>query len=144
VEVSNPSSSTILLCPLLLKRLHIKFGYIILVTIALCSWCSIAAAQTFTMTNGQTVNACSGTFYDPGGAGVSPVGDYTNSLNSTYSICSGVPGQCVRVTFTSFNTESGFDFLRVYDGPTNAGTLLGTYSGTTLPPVLTSSIAPRQ
>lgn len=37
-----------------------------------------AQAQTYNMANG-TINTCSGTFYDPGGA----AGNYTNNLNLT-------------------------------------------------------------
>jgi hypothetical protein len=130
---------SILLSYLIQHRNHIISLCALLFSIFFCFTSALMIGQTFTMTNGQTVNACNGTFYDPGGTGISPIGDYTNSLNSTYSICSGIAGQCVQVTFTSFNTESGFDILRVYDGPTNAGTLLGTYSGTTVPPPLTAT-----
>ena len=45
----------------------------------------------------------------------------------------------IALTFTSFATEAGYDFVRVYDGATTSSTLLGTYSGSSLPPVLTSS-----
>jgi hypothetical protein len=85
-------------------------------------------------TNNATINTCAGTFLDPGGAA-----NYLDNQNFTTTFCSSSAGQCLRVTFTAFSTESGFDFLRVYDGPNTAGTLLGTYSGATLPPALTSS-----
>ncbi|MFM7311430.1 MAG: hypothetical protein ACKOZY_12535, partial [Flavobacteriales bacterium] len=53
---------------------------VILVITALVVWPSVDfQAQTFTMTNGQTINACAGTFVDPGG----PTGDYANSANVT-------------------------------------------------------------
>ncbi|MFZ0281607.1 MAG: kelch repeat-containing protein, partial [Bacteroidales bacterium] len=45
----------------------------------------------------------------------------------------------ITLTFTEFETESGMDLVRVYDGPTESSTLLGTFSGSSLPPVLTSS-----
>lgn len=45
----------------------------------------------------------------------------------------------VTLNFTSFNTESGYDEVKVYDGPSTAYTLLGTYSGTALPTQINSS-----
>lgn len=90
-------------------------------------------AQTFTQTNG-TVSACSGNYYDSGGAG----GTYTNNENSTFTICSN-SGNCVRVSFTAFDLESGWDYLYIYDGPTTGSPLIGTYTGTTSPGVVTST-----
>ncbi len=90
-------------------------------------------AQTYIMTNG-TVSTCSGLFYDSGGAS----GNYANNENFTYTICA-TGGQCVRVSFTSFNIESGYDYLYIYNGPSTASPLIGTYTGTTSPGVITST-----
>ena len=87
-----------------------------------------------------TLPGCGGFFVDPGGA----TGNYVNNITAatgTTTICPTIPGQLVTVNFTSFNTELNFDFLKVYDGTSNAGTLLGTFSGTTLPGSFTSSDA---
>jgi hypothetical protein len=83
---------------------------------------------------GGTINTCSGLFFDTGGSG----GTYGNSQNITTTICSSTPGLCLRTAFTSFNTESGFDILSIYDGTSTSGTLLGNYSGTTSPGTITS------
>jgi hypothetical protein len=84
--------------------------------------------------NTITTAQCSGTFTDMGGT----LGNYRNGENYTFTIApSGATS--VTLTFSSFNTESGFDFLRIYDGPSTASPLIGTYSGTTLPPAFTSS-----
>jgi hypothetical protein len=48
-------------------------------------------------------------------------------------------GGPITLTFTQFNTEAGYDFVRVYDGSTTSSPLLGSYSGSSLSPVLTSS-----
>lgn len=93
----------------------------------------ILNAQTYLITNG-TVNTCSGFFYDTGGSG----GNYGNSQNFTYTICA-TGGQCIRVNFTSFNLESGYDFLSIYNGPSTMSPLIGTYTGTTSPGVVTST-----
>jgi hypothetical protein len=81
----------------------------------------------------QTVSGASGTITD--GSGNS---DYTNRANCRWLI---QPPNATRIelTFSSFNTESNYDFVKVYDGATTSAPLLGSYSGTTLPPVLRSS-----
>ena len=88
------------------------------------------------MGNGSS-SACSGTFNDSGGAG----GNYTDGQNFTYTICPSTPGQSVQVSFTSFNTESGWDYLYIYDGNSTAFPLIGTYSGGTSPGTVVSSNA---
>jgi len=80
---------------------------------------------------------CGGNFVDSGGTS----GPYSNNENITTTICPVNAGDLVTVTFTSFNTELGYDFLRIYDGNSIAAPLLGTYSGTTLPPTFTSTAA---
>lgn len=104
---------------------------IYLLLIFLCC-ITAASAQTYTMAAG-TISTCSGTFYDPGGTG-----NYGINANVTETFCSN-SGNCIRVTFSAFNTESGYDYLYVYDGPTTGSTLIGTYSGTTVPAAITSS-----
>ncbi|MEN9999518.1 MAG: hypothetical protein RI922_2508 [Bacteroidota bacterium] len=82
-------------------------------------------AQTYLISTGGTVNTCTGTFYDSGNSG----GQYSNNENYTMTFCSGAPGLCISANFTSFNTELGWDFLSIYDGPSTASPLIGTYSG---------------
>ena len=91
--------------------------------------------QSYTMTNGQTITTCSGTFYDPGG----PNGNYGNNLNYTQTFVSATPGMCLRVVFSSFYLESSsFDYLRIYNGTSASGQLIGTYDGTDSPGTVTS------
>jgi hypothetical protein len=45
----------------------------------------------------------------------------------------------VRLAFTSFHTEQDHDILYIYDGPDENATLIGSYSGTSLPPVIEST-----
>ena len=78
---------------------------------------------------------CGGVFYDDGGA----TGSYSASAGQTTTICPATPGDMVTLIFTQFDTESNYDQLRIYDGNSTAGTLLGTFSGNALPPVLTAS-----
>ncbi|MBN2612714.1 MAG: T9SS type A sorting domain-containing protein, partial [Bacteroidales bacterium] len=45
----------------------------------------------------------------------------------------------ITLTFTSFSTEENYDFVTVYDGATTSAPELGRFSGSSLPPVITSS-----
>ena len=47
--------------------------------------------------------------------------------------------EAVVLQFADFNTESGNDVVSVYDGETTAAPLLGAFSGTDTPPVLTAT-----
>ncbi len=83
---------------------------------------------------GDTITTCGGTFVDPG-----VLGNYDNNQSVTQTICSGTPGQCVSLNFSSFNTEATFDRLSVYDGPNTGADLLGVFSGTSVPLPVASS-----
>ncbi len=88
-------------------------------------------ATTFTP---PTPPVCGGMFYDPGGASA----NYANNTNYTVTICPINPGDMVSLAFSMFNTEF-VDGLSIYDGTSTAAPLLGTFSGTTLPPLLMAS-----
>lgn len=79
------------------------------------------------------LTAPSGTFSD--GSGTS---DYTNRATCRWLI-QPAGATWIRLSFTSFNTESGYDFVRVYDGATMSAPLLGSFSGSSLPSQVTSS-----
>ena len=65
-------------------------------------------------------------------------GDYGNNENIEWTIV--VPdGQVVRLDFYTFNTESGDDFVQVYDGCTTGDPSIGSYSGDTLPASILST-----
>lgn len=77
---------------------------------------------------GGTINTCSGTFYDTGG----PTGSYNNNEFIITTFCPDAPGVCISFNFTSFNIESGWDFLTVFDGPNTGSPIIGDYTGTAL------------
>ncbi len=86
----------------------------------------ITVVNSFNMcTNTSTVSS-SGLLYDSGG----PSGDYQDSENCTFRI-SPACADTVILTIHAFSTESGYDYLRIYDGISNSGTLLFSASGTT-------------
>lgn len=98
---------------------------------------------TYTMTFPTTsTSACSGTTTLTSATGTfsdgSGTADYTDNADCKWLIQpSGA--STVTLTFTSFSTESGYDFVKVYDGNSTSATLLGSYSGSTIPSSLTSS-----
>ena len=48
------------------------------------------------------------------------------------------PGQKILLTFRKFDTECAFDYFKVYDGSSRQK-LLGSFSGSTMPPNLISN-----
>ncbi|MCL6267962.1 beta strand repeat-containing protein [Flagellimonas myxillae] len=88
------------------------------------------------ITDGVTDNSCSETFLDTGGQSAA----YSNNEDITYTICPDTGGSFVRINFTSFDVENGYDFLYVYEGTTTGGTLIGQYhNGNTPPSTITST-----
>lgn len=93
--------------------------------------------------------ACGGQFVDNGGVNA----NYANNSDNTYTICPTNPGEIVRVAFSSFNVETNWDALYVFDGnsisapqiaSSNAaanvpGGLAGGYWGTINPGPFTST-----
>jgi hypothetical protein len=92
-----------------------------------------SCGSTYLMNNNTAVSSCAGLFYDSGGQ----ASNYANNQNFTKTFCSS-SGNCLQIQFTAFNIKAG-DNLSIYDGPTVASPLIGTYSGTTLPPTLLAS-----
>lgn len=96
---------------------------------------NIVNAQTYfhntiglggTFSGACTENTCLGTYYDNGGL----FGNYANGINGIYhTFCPNTPGTCLNVTFTSYNTEAGFDGMYVINGPTQNDPILGSLSG---------------
>ncbi len=79
--------------------------------------------------------SCGTTVYDSGG----PSGNYANNERRFVTYCPPSPGLAVTLNFTSFGLENGWDFLTVFSGSGSGGTLLGQFTGSTLPPTLTST-----
>lgn len=69
---------------------------------------------------------CGSTFTDSGGSG----GTYSSNENNTYYVCPTGGSDYVIVTFNSFDIESGYDYMSIFDGNGTSGTLLGQYTGT--------------
>ena len=80
------------------------------------------------------IKPCIDSLFDMGG----PYRNYYDNEKYTYSISpNGIDK--VQLQFKSFTTESGYDSLYVYNGPTTASPILGAYSGSTTPANVTST-----
>jgi len=94
---------------------------IVLIVGLLCS--IVAFSQDVLMQNG-TVNSCSGTFFDSGGAS----GNYGNNESLTLTICPDMPGGQSQLDFTAFNLQQNADFLTIYNGPNATYDPFGTFN----------------
>lgn len=80
------------------------------------------------------IKPCTDSLFDMGG----PYRNYYDNEKYTYSISpNGIDK--VQLQFKSFTTESNYDSLYVYNGPTTASPILGAYSGSTTPASVTST-----
>ncbi|HPE19150.1 MAG TPA: C25 family cysteine peptidase [Tenuifilaceae bacterium] len=91
-------------------------------------------ASIIEMKNGNAY-ACNSFFYDSGGKD----SNYTLNENNTLVIFPSTEWAKVKVEFSAFQTEDGYDKLTVYDGNSSNAPLINTYSGSNLPPSITST-----
>lgn len=81
-----------------------------------------------------TITSASGNFYDTGGA----TGNYSNDERKLW-LFSPANASSVTLTFTSFDVEQNWDHLFIYDGNSTNSPLIGKYTGTTGPGIVTST-----
>jgi len=74
------------------------------------------------------------TLFDSGG----PVYSYYDNDNYTFTLFQP-NATTLNLNFLQFNVENSYDNVKVYDGTSTAATLLGTFTGTTLPAAITST-----
>jgi PKD repeat protein len=92
---------------------------------------SVAAeAQNYMCYSPYTTTATSGTLYDSGG----PSYSYVSYENCAFLISNNACPGNITLSFSYFSTESYYDVLTVYNGSTTSAPILGSYSGTGLPP----------
>ncbi len=83
-------------------------------------------AQTYLISEGGTVNTCSGILFDSGGIS----DNYFNNEADTMTFCSDTPGSDIFLNILFFDIETNWDYLYVYAGSEAIGTPLITFSGT--------------
>ncbi|TNN72286.1 CUB and sushi domain-containing protein 3 [Liparis tanakae] len=83
---------------------------------------------------------CGGHYSAPTGVILSPgwPGYYKDSLSCEWVIESE-PGRSIKIIFDRFQTELGYDFLEIHDGPNLLSPLVGSLNGTQVPQFLFSS-----
>lgn len=77
----------------------------------------------------RTITNAIGTFEDGSG----PLTNYINSASCSWLIAPADSVDHITLSFNLFDTESNTDVVTIYDGPTDASTVLGVFSGNTLP-----------
>jgi hypothetical protein len=82
-----------------------------------------------------TVTTCSAVFTDNG----TRFANYPDASTQTTTFKPATAGNSVKVVFSEYATEAGYDFLYVYNGPTAASPLLGKFDTDNPPTVLTST-----
>lgn len=82
----------------------------------------------------STLTTCTGNFYDSGGSSA----NYGNDERYV-KVISPTGATSVILTFTAFNTESGYDYLYIYNGNSINAPLIGKYSGTASPGTVTGT-----
>ncbi len=91
--------------------------------------------------SGSPIETCAAMFYDSGG----PSGNYSNSESQTITFCTDGSSEHVKIIF--FNIDIDFtgdtDYLYVFDGDSDASTLIFQFTGTSditnIPPEIVSS-----
>jgi len=106
------------------------------------SYTFTASANTTLVANFSLQSFCSGQT-----TLTTPTGSFTDGSGASnyghYADCKWLiqPAGATSITlsFSSFYTEGTYDYVKVYDGSTTSATLLGTFSGLTIPASVTSS-----
>ena len=80
-------------------------------------------------TGNNTYSVCEGVLYDNGGS----TGNYSVNANGYTTLYPESAGAQLSITFTTFNLETNWDYVYVYDGNSTAAPLLGTFTGTASP-----------
>jgi hypothetical protein len=83
----------------------------------------------------DTLTSLTGSLEDGSG----PVWPYFNNSACGWLIQPNDTLESIKLFFDRFDLEPGKDFLNVYDGTNNYSPLLGSFTGNTIPPVLTAT-----
>lgn len=98
-----------------------------------------AHGQAYTITE-PSISACVGALLDSGGEGAS---GYSDNESYTTTICSDQPGQAITLNWITFDCSTEgpepIDNLVIYDGPDITAPVIGTYTGTNSPGIVSAS-----
>jgi len=97
-------------------------------------WSAYYTSTQNTYCSGMTsLTAATGTFSDGSGAS-----DYANNTHCSWLI-QPANAKTIALSFSSFNTEQGYDGAIIYDGANNTAQVLGQFSGISIPSTVTST-----
>ena len=96
---------------------------------------TLVGAQNITVTGDGNYTGCVGNLLDSGGNG----GNYGNSEDFTYTICSDDATQVTQLNFIQFDLELNVDYVYIYDGDSDVAPLLGVFTGAVGPGVITAT-----
>ena len=83
----------------------------------------------------KTINNTYGTIED----GSSPKFDYQNNMDCMWLIAPADSIEYIRIVFDRLNTEAANDIITIYDGETTSDSVLGVFSGNTIPAEIKSN-----
>ena len=118
-----------------------KYTLVCLLSLLLAS--DLHAQDSFTIDQPSIVT-CQASLQDTGGE---PGGGYQNNENFTSTICADSPGQSISLNFgaTPFTLSTAgnapLDQLSIYDGDNVSAPLIGTWTGSSSPGIITASFA---
>lgn len=95
---------------------------------------SYTAENCVPSSGSSSITQCSGIIYDNGGSAL----NYSLNTDGYTVIYPSVAGNKIQINGT-YDTESGYDYLYIYNGVGTGGTLLGQYSGAASIPTFTST-----
>jgi hypothetical protein len=94
-----------------------------------------ASAYPYGCSGSRTLTTAVGTIEDGSG----PIANYASNGDCYWLIDPTETIDRLKITFNRFETESQYDVLTIYDGPTTADSVLGIFSGSNLPANLEST-----
>ena len=95
---------------------------------------TVCQAQTYILSNACSSVGPTITPSDYNVVALTNGGVYSTSLNCGLTIYAGNVTWVVTLSLSAFNTRSGYDYLRVYNGQTSSSTLLASLSGAVASP----------
>jgi len=106
--------------------------------------CGNASNYSNTIEIGVTINLpagtnsytlCTANFYDSGGVG----GDYSANESRIITFYPQTSGSYISAAFSSFNTQTDYDYMYVYNGNSITSPLIGIFTGTTSGTIISSA-----